>query len=149
MDYQPNPITLREVKGITITQEGHSIYANGQLSTLIMLADVASNSKHFMGEFATRNQVALKTAGATALVLTKVDGRDAQIVLTAEQFALGQPERDRYTAWTKGNIAERAAMAAEYDRKYNDGEHGDNPYRGERQPGGAFDRRERHYPEGA
>jgi hypothetical protein len=138
MDYQVNPVTLRQVKGAVITQSGTNVLIDGTLATLIMIADVGH--KHFLRSFVERNDAALKAANAVALVLGAIDGKDAQIVISADQWASGANERARYIAWAKAWKASSKAAAVERDRRHNDGEGYD---------GGSYSPRDRHYPEGA
>ncbi|PZU73094.1 MAG: hypothetical protein DI530_17680 [Sphingomonas sp.] len=131
-EFQPTPTIIRQTDRFALAQVGASIEATGDnvrgAGNPIMIADIEANSTHFL-----RPQlVAFKRAGAVAVVLINVAGKNGWATITADQWAIGADERARYAAWDAPRRAERQKRVAaerKFDRGYNEGGEGYNPYR--------------------
>jgi hypothetical protein len=153
-DYERSPITIREIPGIaTVQQDMDQAQVNGRPATMITAAAVLANPQHYFRTTYQAAFAAMQSGKAAAVVLATVNGKDAQILITPEQFAVGAPERERYSAWCAGRMsAETACRAAEreYDLINNEGGEGYNPHRATSER--TYARapvRDREYPEGA
>ena len=153
-DYERNPITIREIPGVaTIQQDMDGALVNGRPASMFTAAAVLANPQHY---FRTTYQVAfaaMQSGKAAAVVLAPVNGKAAQILLTPEQFAIGASERERYAAWSAGQVAEKAKRQSaerQYDLVNNEGGEGYNPHRsGSARTYARASVRDRDYPDGA
>lgn len=153
-DFVPHPIVIREIPGVAvIEQTGAQARVNGTPAFVVEAATILGNPQHYLRRVLWDAMGRLESGEVAAVVLAPVQGKSAQILITAEQYAKGAPERARYEAWLAGVSAARAErQAAEraYDLANNEGGEGYNPHRtGTERTYARAPRRDRDYPEGA
>ena len=155
LNYIPQPIVIREIPaaGIVVAQSGDQADVNGRPTRLVTAAEIVGNSIHYLRAPLRAVMPRLENGEIAAIVLAPVNGKIAQILITAEQWAAGAPERARYAAWLAGVMddkAERQAKERAYDLVNNEGGEGYNPHRTGSERTYARDASdERDYPEGA
>ena len=152
-DYTPQPIVIREVNGLTISQSGDQANVNGSPARMVLASEITGNAQHYLRAPLKSVMARLSSGDVAAVVIAEVSGKSAQILITAEQFAAGKPERARYAAWSRGVMtvnADRQDAERRYDLVNNEGGEGYNPHRsgGERTYARNIGR-DRRYPEGA
>ena len=131
-----NPTILRTHALFDVVQHGDRAAiiskspraANSASTPILVIAEIKAAKQHFAKALVS----ALEKAGAVAFVQAVIDGKHAQIAITAEQFAAGAAERQRYADWTAAHHAwltgARAAATA-FDQINNEGGEGFNPHR--------------------
>lgn len=151
--YIPEPITLREVNGLVIAQAGDQATVNGIPAQMVLATTIVSNTKHYLRAPLASVMPRLQSGEIAAVVVAQVNGKSAQILINAAEFATGAPERARHAAWYAEFVAahnDRAAKERAYDLINNEGGEGYNPHRATSERTYARNViRERHYPEGA
>jgi len=153
-DYIGHPITIRTIPGVaTIAQSGNQAIVNDRPASMIPASAILDNPQHYLRGVLRTVMPRLTSGEIAAVVLAPINGKDAQILITAEQYAAGAPERARYAAWLSGIVADRDAQQANertYDLANNEGGEGYNPYRAGSERTYARTRNvDRDYPEGA
>jgi hypothetical protein len=152
-DYVAQPIILREVQGLVIKQSGDQADVNGRWARMILSTEILSNPKHYLRAVLAPVMPRIESGDVAAVVIAEVAGKTAQILITAEQFALGAPERARHETWrvdVMGNETARQAKERAFDRGNNEGGEGYNPYRnGAEHTYDRASRRDRNDPDGA
>lgn len=104
-------IIARPAGDIIVTQVGTDIHVNGARADIAFVATIQANPRHYLRNLLPA--VLNANASAFAIVLTQIEGKAAQIALTAEQYALGADERAAGDATIKSSAA---AMLAAEDR---------------------------------
>ncbi|BBD98066.1 hypothetical protein SAMIE_1015670 [Sphingobium amiense] len=130
-NFQAIPTTLRSHALFDVVQVGDSICVESKsdrverrICSAILLSDIETNPQHYL-----RNLLPdLRKAAAVALVETRVDGKVAQLVMTAGDWARGAAERRRYAEWLVDTTRKNAAGRGFWDG-VNEGGEGYNPYR--------------------
>lgn len=152
-DFIPQPIVIREIpdRGIVITQSGDQADVNGQPTTVTTAATILGNKRHYLR--AANWMPKIENGEIAAVVHWTINGKPGNILITAEQWALGAPERARYEAWLSGIIADKSDREAKeraYDLVNNEGGEGYNPHRATSERTYARNRNvDRDYPAGA
>ncbi len=131
-DFVPNATTLRSHDLFEIVQTGGHMQIVSKsarvkacaFTTAVTVAEVEANPQHRDRSIVS----SLKSAGYVAYVRGEIDGKYAQIGLTAADYAKGADERARYAAWLSETSARNAAGRAFWDG-VNEGGEGFNPYR--------------------
>lgn len=151
-DYIPQPIVIREIpeRGIVITQSGEQADVNGQPAFVTTAKTIRDNSRHYLrAAYMPR----IETGEIAAIVHWETNDGPRNILITAEQWALGAPERARYETWLRGVVSDKADREANeraYDLANNEGGEGYNPHRTGAERTYARNRNvDREYPEGA
>lgn len=154
-DYIPQPIVIREIPehSLVIHQVADQADVNG-CPVMVTTADtIRSNPKHYLRTALARLMPRIENGEIAAVIQCEVSGKPANILITAEQWALGTPERARYEAWLSGVIADKSDREAKeraYDLVNNEGGEGYNPHRAGSERTYARNRNvDRDYPEGA
>ena len=153
-DYTPQPIIIREIPGVAIVRQvGDQIDVNGQPARVVPASDILGNPQHYLRGVLRGAMARLESGEVAAVGLAPINGKDAQIMILADGWANGAPERARYAAWLAGVMddkAERQAKERAYDLVNNEGGEGYNPHRTGSERTYARDASdERDYPEGA
>lgn len=154
-EYIPQPITMREIPGLgTVQQSGPGALVDGRMAMTIITADeVRANPRHYFRTSYPTAWAMMQSGEAAAFVMTRIHGKDAQVKLAPEHWALGAPERARYAAWSAAVTqvaSDRQAKERAYDRLNNEGGEGYNPHRTtSRRTYDRSPRRDRDYPAGA
>ena len=153
-DYTPQPIIIREIPGVaTIRQVGDQIDVNGRPARVVPASDILANQKHYLRGILRGAMARLESGEVAAVGLAPINGKDAQIMILADGWANGAPERARYATWlaeVMGKKAERQAKERAYDLVNNEGGEGFNPHRtGSERTYARNVSNERDYPEAA
>lgn len=154
-NYIPQPIVIREIqeRGIVISQSGEQADVNGSPATVTTAATMLSNPRHYLRAALPTIFRRMETGEIAALVHWTINGKPGHILITAEQWAIGAPERARYGAWLAEVMGDRKAREVDerrYDLINNEGGEGYNPHRSGSERTYARNRNvDREYPEGA
>lgn len=148
------PTVIREIAGVgTVAQAGDQASVNGIPAQMVLGSEIVGNPLHYLRAPLASIMPRLESGDVAAIVLADIHGKPAQILITAEQFGAGAPERARYAAWRSeimANEARRQAGERAYDLVNNEGGEGYNPHRsGGERTYTRVPRRDRDYPEGA
>lgn len=135
IDFTPTATLIRNHELFDLHQSGADVIVTAKSDRVrggrekpFTIAEIRANPVHFLRP-ALAN---LERAGAVAVVLTTVDGKQAQLAIKADEWALGAGERQRYADWSAEvharSVARRAKERA-HDNAYNEGGEGYNPHR--------------------
>lgn len=152
-DFDPQPIVIREVNGRVISQVGDQASVNGRPAPITTAATILGNKIHWLRDALRSVMPRIEAGEVAAIVHHEINGKPGYITITADQWALGAPERARYEAWLNGVISDKADREAQeraYDLANNEGGEGYNPHRSTSERTYARNRNvDRDYPEGA
>jgi hypothetical protein len=150
-NFIPQQIVIRAIpeRGIVVTQSGDQADVNGQPAFVTTAQTIRDNKAHYLRGMMPR----IESGEIAALVHWTINDKPGHILITAEQWAIGAPERARYAAWLAsltGAKAERQAKERAYDLVNNEGGEGYNPHRaGSERTYARTSRGGREFPEGA
>ena len=95
-DFIAQPTTIREIPGVAVIQQvGDQANVNGRSAYMILAPEIVSNAKHDLRAPLASVMHRLQSGDVAAVVVAEINGKPAQILITAEQFAVGASERAR------------------------------------------------------
>jgi hypothetical protein len=101
-DYVPQPIIIREVNGHVVTQDGDQASIDGRPARVTSVAEILGNKQHYMRATLKSVMPRMESGEIAAIVCERIDGKDVNILITPDQYAVGAPERARYAARRRG-----------------------------------------------
>ena len=131
-NFTPQPIAIREVNGMVVTQSGEQAMIDDRHAQMVPVTTILGNQKHYLRTTLKSAMPRMGSGEIAAIVIGDINGKPGYILITTEQYAVGAPERARYSAWLAEVSDERKARQAkerQFDLVNNEGGEGYNPHR--------------------